>query len=164
MQLVVVSPLIRALETAAGVFGLDAAEATEAHLAQQAGQAEGQQDAAQQQGQQGEQQEGGNGAQGDSKLNSNGGEAESMDTDPPPLLMRAQVRAGRGPCHLCIGVLQSAHRLQCIDLSVAKGSGLSGRPALSCVSNHKVLVCRLPNCAGQGAQYCEGKQHLPSNH
>ena len=103
MQLVVVSPLIRALETAAGVFGLDAAEATEAHLAQQTGQAEGQQDVAQQQGQrgeQGEQQEGGNGAQGDSKLNSNGGEAESMDTDPPPLLMRAQVGAGRGLCRV----------------------------------------------------------------
>ncbi|PRW60329.1 phosphoglycerate mutase [Chlorella sorokiniana] len=92
VQLVVVSPLIRALETAAGVFGLDAAEATEAHLAQQAQQAEQQQQqvAAQQQGQQGEQQAGGNGTQGGGGPTSNGGEAESMDTDPPPLLMRAQ--------------------------------------------------------------------------
>ncbi len=103
MQLVVVSPLIRALETAAGVFGLDAAQATEEHLAQQAEQAqqaERQQDAVQQQGEQRQQQAGGNGTQGGSgEEQHNNGEAESMDTDPPPLLMRAQVRwkeAGAG--------------------------------------------------------------------
>lgn len=103
MQLVVVSPLIRALETAAGVFGVDAAEATEAHVAQQAQQAERQQDAAQgpeqgpEQGQQqGQQRDGDNGVQ--SRPGSTEGEAESMDTDPPALLMRAQVRARPGLC------------------------------------------------------------------
>lgn len=96
MQLVVVSPLIRALETAAGVFGVDAAEATEAHLAQQGERQQGVAPGWDRGTQQGEQQGGGSGMQGGSRASSIRGEAESMDTDPPALLMRAQVQARGG--------------------------------------------------------------------
>ena len=73
MQLVVVSPLVRALETAAGIFGVDAEEAQQA--AQQAAQA------AQQQQQGGDS---GEGAEG----------AVAMEADAAPLLMLAQAGAG----------------------------------------------------------------------
>ena len=98
VQLVVVSPLVRALETAAGIFGIDATE-EEVAAAEARAQDAQQQQAAQQQQQQGQ----GQGQPGQqtppsSRPASRGASGDEMETDPPEaaaaeapvLLMRAQ--------------------------------------------------------------------------